>query len=306
MRLPPLKSLKAFEVAARRGGFVAAADELNVTPAAVSHQVKTLESYLEIELFRRLSRGLELTEAGRELLPELSKGFDHFAHALGSLTAGELTGKLTVSVLSSFATLWLIPKLESFLQTYPEIQLRVLTSNHPSVVSNEHADILITYGNGHYPGLDTRLLMRESVFPVCAPSLLNQMPLRRYQDLQQHTLLHDIDVQIDEPTMTWKRWFRDAGMEDVSPSRNVEFENSLLLTEAAVRGQGVALGRMSLVSDHLATGRLVRPLKAARPADYAYYFVTTQANSEHPRVQTFFNWLEKQIENDAVEDDLGY
>ena len=170
MRLPPLKSLKAFEVAARRGGFVAAADELNVTPAAVSHQVKVLESFLEIELFRRLSRGLELTEAGRELLPELSKGFDHFAHALGSLTAGELTGKLTVSVLPSFATLWLMPKLESFLQTYPEVQLRVLTSNNPAVVSNEHADVLITYGNGHYPGLDTHLLMRESVFPVCAPS----------------------------------------------------------------------------------------------------------------------------------------
>ena len=306
MRLPPLKSLKAFEVAARRGGFVAAADELNVTPAAVSHQVKTLESYLEIELFRRLSRGLELTEAGRELLPELSKGFDHFAHALGSLTAGELTGKLTISVLPSFATLWLVPKLESFLQTYPEVQLRVLTSNNPTVVSNGHADALITYGIGNYPGLDTQLLMRESVFPVCAPSLLNNVPLRRYQDLQQHTLLHDIDVQIDEPTMTWKRWFRDAGLGSVVPARNVEFENSILLTEAAVRGQGVALGRMSLVRDHLATGRLVRPLKTARPADYAYYFVTTQANSEHPRVQTFYSWLSAQVENDSVEDDVGF
>jgi LysR family glycine cleavage system transcriptional activator len=306
MRLPPLKSLKAFEVAARRGGFVAAADELNVTPAAVSHQVKVLESYLEIELFRRLSRGLELTEAGRELLPELSKGFDHFAHALGSLTAGELTGNLTVSVLPSFATLWLVPKLDSFLQTYPEIQLRVLTSNNPAVVRNQHADVLITYGNGIYPGLETRILMRESVFPVCAPSLLNNVPLRRYQDLQQHTLLHDIDVQIDEPMMTWKRWFRDLGLTGVSASRNVEFGNSLLLTEAAVRGQGVALGRMSLVQDHLATGRLVRPLKTSRPADYAYYFVTTQVNSEHPRVQTFYSWLEKQIEDESVEDDVGF
>jgi LysR family glycine cleavage system transcriptional activator len=306
MRLPPLKSLKAFEVAARRGGFVAAADELNVTPAAVSHQVKVLESYLEIELFRRLSRGLELTEAGRELLPELSKGFDHFAHALGSLTAGELTGNLTVSVLPSFATLWLVPKLDSFLQTYPEIQLRVLTSNNPAVVRNEHADVLITYGNGNYPGLETRILMRESVFPVCAPSLLNNVPLRRYQDLQQHTLLHDIDVQIDEPMMTWKRWFRDLGLTGVSASRNVEFGNSLLLTEASVRGQGVALGRMSLVQDHLATGRLVRPLKTSRPADYAYYFVTTQVNSEYPRVQTFYSWLEKQIEDESVEDDVGF
>ncbi len=306
MRLPPLKSLKAFEVAARRGGFVAAADELNVTPAAVSHQVKTLESYLEIELFRRLPKGLELTESGRELLPELSKGFDHFARALGSLTAGELTGKLNISVLPSFATLWLVPRLESFLQTYPEIQLRVLTSTKIELIDSGAADILIPYGMGNFPGYSTTLLMGDSIFPVCAPSLLNNMPVRRYKDLEQHTLLHDIDVGVDEQNMTWRRWFRDAGLGSVVASRNVEFENSILLTEAAVRGQGVALGRMSLVRDHLATGRLVRPLKTARPADYAYYSVTTPAAAEHPRVQTFLSWLNAQIENDTVEDDVNY
>lgn len=306
MRLPPLNSLKAFEVAARRGGFVAAAEELNVTPAAVSHQVKTLESFLDIQLFRRLPRGLELTESGRELLPELSRGFDHFARALGSLTAGELTGKLTVSVLSSFATLWLVPRLESFLQTYPEIQLRVLASNQPAGLDEGNVDILISFALGNYPGFRCELLMRDSIFPVCAPSLINNLPLRRYQDLEQHTLLHDIDVGFDEPTMTWKRWFRDAGLGSVVASRNVEFENSILLTEAAVRGQGVALGRLSLVRDHLATGRLIRPLKTSRPADYAYYTVTTQAVAEHPRVQTFLAWLEAQVENDAIGDTLDF
>lgn len=306
MRLPPLNSLKAFEAAARKGGFVAAADELHVTPAAVSHQIKTLEAYLEIELFRRLPRGLELTESGRELLPELSKGFDHFARALGSLTAGELTGRLTIRVLPSFATLWLVPKLDSFLQTYPDVQLRVLASNSPVGLESGAFDILIAYGMGHYPGFDTTHLMADSIFPVCAPSLLNQTPLRRYKDLEQHTLLHDIDVGFDEQTMTWKRWFRDAGLSRVEASRNVEFENSLLLTEAAVRGQGVALGRMSLVRDHLMTGRLLRPLKTSRPADYAYYTVTTQEAVEHPRVQTFLSWLAAQVENDSIEDEVTY
>jgi LysR family glycine cleavage system transcriptional activator len=302
MRLPPLNSLKAFEVAARRGSFVAAADELNVTPAAVSHQVKQLESYLDIQLFRRLSRGLELTESGRELVPELSKGFDHFARALGSLTAGELTGKLTISVLSSFATLWLVPRLEYFLQTYPEIQLRVLTSNSPDGLDKGKVDVLVSYGIGNFPGFDACLLMRETIFPVCAPSLLNKLPIHRYKDLEQHTLLHDIDVGVDEPTMTWRRWFRDAGLSRVVAARNVEFENSVLLTEAAVRGQGVALGRMSLVRDHLATGRLLRPLKISRPADYAYYAVTTTLAAKHPRVQTFLSWLAAQVEHDVVED----
>ena len=306
MRLPPLNSLKAFEAAARRGGFTNAADELHVTPAAVSHQVKLLESYLEIQLFRRLPKGLELTEPGRELLPQLSRGFDHFARAIGSLTAGELTGKLTVSVARSGAILWLVPRLDSFLHTYPEIQVCVLAASAPADLNLGEVDIRIPYGMGDYPGFKTTLLMRESIFPVCAPSLLNQTPLRRFVDLRNHTLLHDIDIGIGEPTMTWKRWLRDAGVNSVVPNRSVEFGDSVLLTEAAVRGQGIALGRMSLVRDHLATGRLLRPLKTSRLGDYAYYTVTTHAGAERPRVQAFLRWIEDQVANDAIENDVEF
>ena len=302
-RLPPLNSLRAFEVAARRGGFTGAAEELHVTPAAISHQVKTLESYLDIQLFRRLPKGLELTEAGRELLPQLSRGFDHFARAMGSLTSGQLSGRLTISAVPSFATLWLVPRLDAFLRSFPEIQVRVLAATVPPDLNLGKVDIRIPYGMGDYPGFKSQLLMRESIFPVCAPSLLNHIPLRRFADLRHHTLLHDIDVGIGEPTTTWRRWLRDSGLGDVVPTHNVEFGDSLLLTEAAVRGQGVALGRMSLVRDYLATGRLLRPLKTARPGDYAYYTVTTQAGAERPRVQTFLRWVEDQVENDALEDD---
>lgn len=288
-------------MAARRGGFTSAAGELHVTPAAVSHQVKTLETHLDVELFRRLPRGLELTEAGRELLPQLSRGFDHFARAVGGLTAGGLSGKLTISGAPSFATLWLVPRLDTFLRTHPEVQVRVLAAAVPPDLNRGEVDIRLPYGTGHYPGFKTRLLMREQVFPVCSPALLNHTRLRRFADLRHHTLLHDINTGADEPSMTWQRWLRDAGVSGVVPTLGVEFGDSVLLTEAAVRGQGVALGRTSLVGGHLASGRLVRPLKASRPGDYAYYTVTTHAGAERPRVQAFLHWLEEQVERDTME-----
>ncbi len=300
MRLPPLNALRAFEVAARRGSFVAAASELNVTPAAVSHQVKSLEEYLDTTLFSRLPRGLELTQAGRELLPQLSRGFDHLARAVGALSGGELSGRLYVSAAPSFATLWLVPRLRSFLRAFPEIQVRIFGAYKPPDLNTGEVDIRIPYGMGEYPGFKVTPLLRESIFPVCAPSVLNHTPLRRFADLKQHVLLHDIDIGEGEPTMTWKRWLRDAGLADVEPMGNVEFGDSVLLTEAAVQGQGVALGRMSLVRGHLASGRLVRPLKASRPGDYAYYTVTTHAGAERPRVQAFLGWLADQVENDEI------
>lgn len=304
-RMPSLNALRVFEAAARHGGFAGAAGELNVTPAAVSHQVKTLESQLEVTLFVRHPRGLELTGAGRQLLPQLTRGLDHLARAVGGLVAGDLAGRLIVNAAPSFATLWLVPRLQSFLRAYPEIQLRILNAERPPDLLKGEADVRLVYGAGDYPGLLTRLLMREEIFPVCAPSLLNQSPLRRFADLREHTLLHDINTGADEPTMTWRRWLRDAGVSQIDPERGVEFADSVLLTEAAVRGQGVALGRTSLVGDYLASGRLVRPLKAARPADYAYYLVTTHAGAEQPRIRAFVDWIETQVEQDALRREAG-
>jgi LysR family glycine cleavage system transcriptional activator len=300
-RLPPLNALRAFEVAARRGGFTSAARELHVTPAAVSHQIKTLESHLDVQLFRRLPRGLALTEAGRQLLPQLSRGFDHFARAVEGLSTGGLAGPLAINTAPSFAALWLVPRLGSFVRAYSDIQIRLLAFEVAPDLERGEVDIRLPYGMGHYPGLATTLIMREHIFPVCAPSLLNHMRLRRFSDLRHHTLLHDITTGAEEPTMTWRRWLRDAGVSGVDPDKGVKLGNTILLVEAAVRGLGVALGRMSLVGDHLATGRLVRPLKASRPADYAYYAVTTHAGAKRPRVEAFLGWLEAQVEREARE-----
>ncbi len=300
VRLPSLNSLRAFEVAARLGGFVAAAGELNVTPAAVSHHVKSLEADLKVQLFHRLPRGLELTDAGQELLPQISRGLAHFARGVGSLSGGDLSGKLTVNSAPSFAVLWLVPRLGSFVRAFPDIQVRILAAKEAPDLNLGKVDIRIPYGVGKFPGLKSRLVMRDTVFPVCAPSLLNHKPLRRFSDVRHHTLLHDIDIDPGDSTMTWARWLRDAGLAEATTAGHVEFGDSLLLTEAAVRGQGIALGRMSFVRDHLQTGRLVRPLKVSRPADSAYYFVTTEAGAERPRVRVFFDWLERQVQDDAL------
>ncbi|PLX45809.1 MAG: LysR family transcriptional regulator [Hyphomicrobiales bacterium] len=301
MRLPPLNALRAFEAAARLGGFTNAAEELNVTPAAISHQVKTLEAHLQTQLFLRLPRGLKLTNAGQELLPEISRGLAHFARAAGRLSGEELAGRLTINVVPSFATLWLVPRLGSFTQTFPDIRIRILASLMPPDLKQGEVDVRITYGKGNYPGFNARYLMGDTIFPVCAPAVLNQQPLRRFQDLQHHTLLHDIDVGEDEPTMTWARWLRDAGLNQTLPEGGIEFSDSILLTQAAVRGQGVALGRMSLVHDHLETGRLVRPLNISRPSDYAYYLVTTEAGAGRARVRVFMDWITAQVRDSQRE-----
>lgn len=300
--LPPLNALRAFEAAARLGGFKAAADALHVTPAAVSQQVKSLEAHLDVRLFERLPRGLRLTEAGRALQPDLRRGLDHLSRAVGTLRPGALAGRLNISAAPSFATLWLVPRLGGFLRAYPEIELRVLALGTPPDLESGEVDVRIPYGLGIYPGLSAALLMNETIFPVASPALLNQTPLRRMSDLRDHVLLHDINIGDDEPTMTWRRWLRDARVGGVDPDRGVQFSDSVLLTEAAIAGYGVALGRTSLVGADLASGRLVRPLPIHRPGDYAYYTVTTHAGRERPRVQALLRWLSEEVERDAAGD----
>lgn len=295
MRLPPLNSLRAFEVAARLGGFVAASSELNVTPAAVSHQVKLLEAHLGVELFRRLPRGMKLTNAGRELLPEISRGLSHFARAIGSLSGGELRGKLTVNVPPSFAALWLVPRLDGFLTAFPDIQLRLTAYNAAPDLKKGDVDIRIAYGKGDYPGLKTDYIMEETIFPVCAPSLLHKSPLRRMSDIRNHTLIHDFNVGDDEPSMTWAHWLRGSGVEQSMISRHVEYSDTILMVEAAVKGQGVALGRSSVAADYLKTGKLIKPLNIEQTSEYAYYMITTDEGAERPRVRAFLDWLKRQV-----------
>lgn len=300
-RLPPLTALRAFEAAARHGNFVKAAAELGVTPGAVSQHIKALEGQLGLALFRRQARGVHLTEAGRAYLPGVADGFDRLARATHQVheggSGGVIAGRLSLTVLPSFAAGWLVRRLPGFRARHPEIDLVIRSERQTIDLHREDADLAIRYGLGDFPNLEATQLLREEIFPVCAPALLNaDPPLRAPADLARHDLLHDAGALGNEPWIRWQPWldfwgFDELGFGSAAKRPGLHFTDSVQLFQAALLGQGVALGRSVLIGDELASGRLVRPLAMARPSSYAYYAVTTKPARANPRVAAFIAWL---------------
>ncbi|MCF8499389.1 MAG: transcriptional regulator GcvA [Rhodospirillum sp.] len=291
-RLPPLNALRAFEAAARHGGFTGAAKELNVTPAAVSHQVKGLEDFLGQVLFHRLARGLDLTEAGRSYLPELTAGFDQLARAADCLRGGDLAGRLVVSVLPSFCAGWLAPRIGGFNARHPEIRLELLSQNRNTDFETEDVDMGLRYGRGVYPGLEVVRVLDEEVFPICSPALMTgPLPLRGFEDLRHHVLLHDPSALPDEPWNLWSTWLDSAGVEGLDLDRGHGFSDTTAMIAACVSGLGVGIGRSALVREHLRAGRLVRPFTVSRPGDYAYWAAFLPKTRENPKAMAFLDWV---------------
>ncbi len=285
-RLPPMNTLRAFEAAARHLSFTRAADELNVTQAAVSHQIKALEEAIGVRLFRRLNRAIRLTEEGQELLSAVQKALAHLADGMERLAAPGSAGPLTVSVLPSFAWKWLVPRLGRFRQRHPEIDVRVSPSIHLVDFRSDDVDVAIRYGRGEYPGLLSVRLMTEEIFPVCSPALLQaEQPLREPDDLRHHTLIHD-DASVD-----WATWLKGVGAQGVDPRHGPYYTDSAMVLQAAVEGQGVALARGALAADDLAAGRLVRPFDITLPSEYAYYVVCPRPSADRPKIAVFRDWL---------------
>lgn len=286
LRLPPMNTLRAFEAAARHLSFTVAAEELHVTQAAVSHQIKALEEALGVKLFRRLNRAIRLTEEGQEFVGEIRKALNHLAAAVEKLSAPESGGPLTVSLLPSFASKWLVPRLGRFRQRHPEIDVRISASNDLVNFRADDVDMAIRYGRGDYPGLHSEWLMSEDIFPVCDPELLaGGHPLRKPGDLRHHTLLHD-DAYVD-----WAMWLKAVGIDDLDPRQGPYFTDSAMVVQAAVEGQGVALARGALAADDLAAGRLVKPFDIALPTDFAYYVVCPTPSADRPKIAAFREWL---------------
>lgn len=299
-RLPPLNSLRAFEIAARHLSFRKAAEELHVTPAAISHQIKLLEEQLGVALFHRLTRAIELTEVGRSFLPKLREGFENIALAVERVRAYGRADALTVNVPPSFATKWLMPRLHRFVTANPDIDIRILASMRLMDTSRHDfpdeqtvdADIDIRFGSGRYPHSRVDLLFPVSLTPLCSPSLLKGMrPLSRPSDLRYHVLLHDDTLYLSDGRPDWEQWLKAAGADGVDPSRGPHFNHSILGLEAAVDGLGVVLGIKELAAHDLAAGRLVAPFELSLAMDAAYYLVSAEANAERPKVATFRNWL---------------
>lgn len=294
--LPPLNALRAFEAAARHLSFREAAAELNVTPAAISHQIKALEQILGLPLFVRLNREVKLTDAGRACLPGLRDGFDRIAEAVERIHGANAGGLLTISAAPSIAAKWLLPRIDGFRARYPHIDVRLDASIAVADFARDDVHVALRYGSGHYPGFYSELLMRTEVFPVCAPALLSAPhPLADPADLRHHTLLHEENVNLDPSHPDWAMWLRAAGIDRVDPMRGLRFSQGPMAIDAAIAGRGVALAKSVIVASDLASGRLVRPFGEGIPVQFAFYFVCPPALFLAPKVKAFRDWIFAEV-----------
>jgi len=290
--LPPLSALRAFEAAARHMSFSKAADELHVTPAAVSHQIHALEQDLGVRLFHRMNRSIALTASAQVLLPGLTEAFAGIQSSVRRLQAHNDTGTLTVTASPSFTAKWLVLRLHRFQEQCPEIDVRISATDAVVDLTKGDYDIAIRYGAGRYPGLEVELLARNEVFPACSPQLLAAgPPLRTPQDLPAHALIHDQAVERDPLAPTWRMWLKAAGVNHVPAATGLSFNNMHLALDAAIAGHGVVLAQSTIAAADLAAGRLVRLFSLALPDPFAFYIVTAPGALERPKVRAFRDWL---------------
>ena len=293
-RLPPLNWLRAFESSARHLSFTHAATELNLTQAAVSQQVKGLESQLGTALFKRLPRGLELTEAGLAYLPVVHEAIERLAAATDEIFGQGHLKVLTVRVSLVFFTHWLSWRLPDFRKQHPDVNLRI-TSNiwgGDSSVTDVEADLEIRYGHGKWTGLRAERLTWDTLLPVCAPGLPSpKAPLSSPKDLAHHELLHVLGYEEG-----WGYWLKKAGAPKVDSSRGMQFDTLISALKAAELGQGVALARSSLVEHMLVSGQLIAPLKPRLPTNEAFYLVYSPHSIVNPHAAAFVAWLSAQAQ----------
>lgn len=285
--LPPLNAVRAFEAAARNMSFTRAAEELHVTQAAISHQVKILEDWLGVPLFQRLNRGLKLTPAGEAYIPRLTQAFDLVSAATAHLVDRDGKNVILLSTLDSFAALWLLSRLRRFRQRHPGIDVRIVSiDREDDSLSQGDVDIDIRLGDGNWPGLSVTPLLTEEISPVCSPALMDgPHPLRSPADLVHHTLLHDIMIT------DWRAWCEIAGIENIDVGRGPGFNRSYLVIQAAINGDGVALGRSVLVADAIRDGKLIKPFDINVECEFAYYLVSGRDQANEPSIRIFRTWL---------------
>ncbi len=288
-KLPPLRALAAFEAAARLGSFTKAADELCVTQAAISQQVRHLEESVGVPLFIRKPRQLSLTKEGRQLLPELNSAFNQMAEAIDKI-GRRPTNRLNISLTPALAAKWLVLRLPEFWKEHPEIDLRLHHSVTPVDFLKDDIDLAIRWGEGEWPGLVSEFLIPGELTPVCSPALLHgRHPLRRPSDLSHHTLLHE-DNRED-----WKEWLGAAGIEGVNAEAGPVIDDSNALLLATSDGQGVALGRIAMIGDDLTAGRLVKPFEMKLRKKQAYYLVYPEGIRDDSALLDFRNFLKQQV-----------
>lgn len=289
-KLPSLNALRAFAAAGRHLNLNQAAQELHVTASALSHQIRGLEEHLNTRLFERTSKGLKLTAAGQLLLPGISEAFAGMRNALDLLQPEKNSNILTVSMLSTFAMRWFIPRLSRFQQAHPDIEIRITTSVECVDFSKEQVDCAIRCGSGQWAGLTSHRLFAENFTPVCSPSLASgEKPLNTPDDLQHHTLLH-ARLRPDD----WNIWLHSAGVGKLKAAHDLVFETRNFAMQAAIDGLGVAIINPSLAAEAIRNGRLIQPFETTIASTDAYYLVYPQNKKDNPALADFRTWLQTE------------
>lgn len=284
--LPPLSQLRAFEAAARRRSFKLAADELAVTPAAISHQVKALEEQLGLALFERRTRQVVPTAAALRLMPVLSESFDRIAEVLAALTSARRAASVTVSTTRAFLTQWLMPRLPAFHARHPNIELRLHADESPVDLAGGEADLAVRYGAGPYPGHDAVELAEDRFAPVCSPMLKLASP----RDLRRCPLIHFEWRRPLDDTPDWTRWLHAAGVKGIDTSRGLRFSEEVHAIQAAIAGQGVALLSMTLVRGELERGVLQSPFGPTLDGP-RYWLLQHRARQPTAASRSVVQWL---------------
>ncbi|HTZ76641.1 MAG TPA: transcriptional regulator GcvA [Stellaceae bacterium] len=284
----PLNGLKAFEAAARHLSFTRAADELHVTQAAVSHQVKTLELRLGVKLFRRLPKSLLLTDEGQALLPDLRDAFDRMARALARVSAEGGAATLSVTTLTTFALTWLVSRLPRFQAAHPEIEVRLSTTARLVDFAREDVDVAIRYGDGRWPGLVVTKLFDDELTPLCGRAHRDR--LTQPEDLGHVPL---IDASSVEPASVgdWPAWLAAAGLPNLPVTLGAHFDSTKIAVQAAIDGLGVAIGSPYLFNDDITAGRLFQPFPLTVNHGKAYWLVHQEAAGERRKVKAFRDWI---------------
>lgn len=307
--LPPLTALRTFEAVARLKSFTKAANELYVTRAAVSHQIKNLEDYLGFQLIKRETRSISLTPAAEAALPKLREGFNNLSDAVHLMSSHQSNENLNVWMAPSFAAKWLVPRLHSFSLKYPEIDMQISGSSGlvdqaengnvsmEDMFRSNDVDVVVRFGSGDYPGCKVHKLFSVNAIPLCSPALLNDSdkPLNTPEDLKHHTLLHDNTDYKGRPE--WKKWLEHAGVKGVKVDRGLRFNHISMAMDAAIDGQGVLMGIEILARSDIEAGRLCQPFNLSSPLKRSYYVIQPESvDSNQHAVDAFIEWILEEAE----------
>lgn len=296
VRLPSLDLLRGFEAAARLLSFTRAGEELHLTQSAVSRQMQELEEQLGVKLFERRHRALALTDAGQQLYPAAAQVLATMRAATDRLRAQAGRRALSVTTTHSFAALWLIPRLAGFTRAHPHVDVRIAADIRVQDLERDGLDVAIRHGPASLAGPNAERLFGERVFPVCSPKLLEdpRRPLRDPADLRHHVLLQYDDPDARHPWLHWRTWLEVERLAELRPAGRLSFSGYEQIIAAAIAGHGVALGRIPLLKDALASGELVAPFKRTADPARAYYAVVSPNAQGRPEVAEFVAWLKSE------------